>query len=91
MHQVNNRTLSLRDAMRGVKVSVSFPREPSPTGFINMDESGAIKTGKEAGFMIEILDAVAERAGFTWRSSYALYDLPDQFGKCNFCSFALRS
>ena len=49
MRHVNNGTMGLRDAMRGVKVSVSFPREPSPTGFINMDENGAIKRGKDAG------------------------------------------
>jgi len=31
-----------------------------------LDEEGAIKMEKEAGFMAEILDELARRAGFTW-------------------------
>ena len=37
--------------MRGQKLSVSLtnPATSSPTGFVNADENGNIKTGKEAG------------------------------------------
>jgi hypothetical protein len=46
-----NAHLSGRDVMRGQKLSVSLtnPATSSPTGFVNADENGNIKTGKEAG------------------------------------------
>ena len=83
MRAVSNQTLQLRDVMRGVQLSVSLPNPAtySPAGFVNIDESGAIKTGQEAGFMVEILDEVAARAGFTWRQSFAFFQDPDDFGK----------
>ena len=54
--------------MRGQRLSVSLtsPRSLSTKGFVNLDSKGGVKEGKEAGFMIEILDEVANRAGFTW-------------------------
>ena len=33
------------------------------------------------GFMVEILDEVAKRAGFTWRDSYSLFRDPEKLGK----------
>jgi len=55
MRQVSNGTLALRDVMRGVQLAISFPKAPSPAGFANFDENGAIPEGKEGGFMIEVL------------------------------------
>lgn len=81
MREVSNGTLSLRDVMRGVQLSVSFPGSPSPPGFLNYDENGAIPEGKGAGFMIEILDEVASRAGFTWRNSWTKFDDPEKYDK----------
>lgn len=51
--------------MKGQKLSISMTRASTP-GFVNLDDQGGVKEGKEAGFMIEILDEVAMRAGFTW-------------------------
>ena len=69
--------------MKGVQLTVSLPNPASysPAGFVNVDESGAIKTEQEAGFMIEILDEVAARAGFTWRQSFAFFADPEDYGK----------
>ena len=60
MRQVSAGAMSVRDVMRGVNLSVSLPdaRTYSPVGFVNIDENGAIKEGKAAGFMVEILDEV---------------------------------
>ena len=55
MRQVSNGTLALKDVMRGVQLAISFPSAPSPAGFANFDENGAIPEGKEGGFMIEVL------------------------------------
>jgi len=51
MRAVSNGTLQLRDVMRGGRLSVSLsnPATSSPTGFINADENGHLKTGKDAG------------------------------------------
>ena len=69
MRMVSNKTLDIRHVMEGVKLSVSLPNPASysPPGFINVDENGAVKAGQDAGFMAEILDEVAARAGFTVR------------------------
>ena len=60
MRQVSAGAMNVRDVMRGVNLSVSLPdaKTYSPAGFINVDENGAIKEGKAAGFMVEILDEV---------------------------------
>jgi hypothetical protein len=82
-YAVYNGTLSIRDVLRGRKLSVSMPNPAtySPIGFINMDSQGGIPQGREAGFIPELLDELARRAGFTWRESYALFEGPDAFGK----------
>jgi hypothetical protein len=46
----------------------------------------ALRTSKTAlqkhtGFMIEVLDEVARRAGFTWRNSYTFFEAPETYGK----------
>ena len=57
--------------MRGRSVSVSLPNPVGyvPKGFINAHSNGSIMLASQAGFMIEVLDEVASRAGFTWRGS----------------------
>jgi len=83
MIAVNNGTMNLRDVMRGIKLSISIP-DPigyTPVGFVNVDADGAIMIEKEGGFMIEVLDELARRAGFTWRDSFAFFSTPESFGK----------
>jgi len=57
--------------MRGRSVSVSLPNPVGyvPEGFINAHKNGSIMLAPDAGFLIEVLDEVASRAGFTWRGS----------------------
>ena len=84
MRAVNNGSLALRDAMRGRQLSVSLTRPPhsAPLGFVNVDaDTGAVPQGRNAGFMIEVLDEVAARAGFSWRDSFSFFDNPETFGK----------
>lgn len=57
------------------------PSTYSPAGFVNVDSEGSILEGKEGGFLVEVLDELAERAGFTWRESYAVFDEPEKFDK----------
>ena len=73
----------MKDVLRGAKLTVSMPNPLtySPAGFVNVDSEGSIPQGQEAGFLAEILDELASRAGFTWRESYATFDDPDSFGK----------
>jgi hypothetical protein len=83
MGKVYNGTVALRDALRGKKLSISMPNPAtySPAGFVNVDAEGSILQGKEGGFIVEILDELARRAGCTWRESYATFDEPEKFDK----------
>ena len=83
MSNVYNGTLDLRDVLRGAKLSISMPNPAtySPKGFVNADAEGSILTGKEGGLVPELLDELANRAGFTWRESYAVFDEPEKFDK----------
>ena len=80
---VYNGTLNVKDVLRGMKLTVSMPNPLtySPAGFVNVDSEGSILQGQEAGFVVEVLDELAKRAGFTWRDSYAIFDAPEEFGK----------
>ena len=73
----------MKDVLRGAKLTVSMPNPLtySPAGFVNADSEGSILQGQEAGFVVEILDELAKRAGFTWRESYAIFDDPEAFDK----------
>jgi hypothetical protein len=83
MRKVYNGTLAIRDALRGKKLSISMPNPATytPAGFVNADAEGSIPEGTEGGFVVEILDELARRAGFTWRESYAIFDEPENFNK----------
>lgn len=80
---VYNGTLNVKDVLRGAKLTVSMPNPftYTPAGFVNADSEGSILQGQEAGFVVEVLDELAKRAGFTWRESYAIFDDPEAYDK----------
>ena len=63
------------DALRGRNVTVSWPavENYSPKGFMITDETGALT---DQGLMVEIMDELAGRAGFSWRNSYHFFQPP---------------
>lgn len=83
MGRVLNNTVRMRDALRGARLAISVPNPVgyAPTGFINYDQDGALLTGQDAGFLIEILDELAKRAGFTWRDSFSYFDDPSKYNR----------
>lgn len=64
-----------------VSLSLPNPKGYTPAGFITADSSGAILAGKNGGLLVELLDELSNRAGFTWRQSFALFEAPEAFGK----------
>ena len=69
----HNRSLELRDALQGLALR--------PVLFVSNIASELLPPGTKVlpkenpGIVIEVLDALAERGGFTWRDSYGLSNL----------------
>ena len=70
-------TVKIADALRGKNVSVSWPavENYSPEGFHVTDDTGALT---DQGLMVEIMDELASRAGFSWRNSYHFFQPPQE-------------
>lgn len=69
---IYNDEVRLPDALNGVKLSVvlvDYPQEPD-SSFFTLSDQGTIKES-QPGILVDILDEVASRAGFTWRESFA--------------------
>jgi len=71
--QIFNGTLKLRDALEGFQLRPMLI-ESDISSFFLPPGTEVLPTEK-AGIIIYILDALAERAGFTWRQSYGIADL----------------
>mmetsp|Transcript_2560 Transcript_2560/g.6460 ORF Transcript_2560/g.6460 Transcript_2560/m.6460 type:complete len:127 (-) Transcript_2560:430-810(-) len=71
--QIFNGTLQLRDALEGFQLRPMLI-ESDISSFFLPPGTEVLPTEK-AGIIIYILDALAERAGFTWRQSYGIADL----------------
>ena len=74
---VLNGTIAAEDALRGRKLTVSWPAVEtySPEGFHVTDDTGALT---DQGLMVEIMDELASRAGFSWRNSYHFFQPPQE-------------
>jgi len=69
---ISNGTTKLEDALRGVKLNVVVGAYAG-SYFNYNNETGIQPYG---GIVVEIMDEVASRAGFTWRDSFGFYDTP---------------
>jgi len=65
----------LRSALNGLKLHALVGNYNDV--YFKLDENGAIDE-QAPGFTAEILDALAERAGFTWRNSFGTYAKPGE-------------
>jgi len=68
--QVLNGTIALRDALRGLSLSMVFEDTPP---YSEVDDSGILV---ESGVLVAIADELGKRAGFSWRNSYAVLKSP---------------
>mmetsp|Transcript_33890 Transcript_33890/g.82185 ORF Transcript_33890/g.82185 Transcript_33890/m.82185 type:complete len:640 (-) Transcript_33890:133-2052(-) len=71
-HALNNDTIALEDVLRGLKLNAVFGAY-SGSYFNYNNETGIQPYG---GIVAEIMDEMASRAGFTWRDSFGIYDVP---------------
>lgn len=72
--QLYDNTIELRDALRGLNLTVAMTnyKVPNEDKFFTLVD-GKIKE-KDPGLFAVIMDELAERAGFTWRNSFAAID-----------------
>ncbi|CAJ1947337.1 unnamed protein product [Cylindrotheca closterium] len=71
-YALNNGTMKLEDVLRGIKLHAIFGAY-SGSYFNYNNETGIQPYG---GIVAEIMDELAVRAGFTWRDSFGIYDVP---------------
>jgi len=69
---LNNGTMKLEDVLKGLKLNVVVGAYAG-SYFNYNNETGIQPYG---GIVAEIMDEVASRAGFTWRDSFGVYDVP---------------
>jgi hypothetical protein len=74
--QIFDGTIELRDALKGLNLNVHTNND-TELDLFSLDDEGLLppKNSSELGLTALILDELAERAGFTWRDSFAT-DLP---------------
>ena len=84
---VLNGTIVTADALRGRNISVSWPavENYSPKGFHVTDDTGALT---DQGLMVEIMDELASRAGFSWRNSYHFFQPPQESSTYSWTEYA---
>ena len=83
-------TMDAGDVLRGRNLTVSWPavENYSPAGFHLADDTGALTDG---GLMIEVMDELASRAGFSWRSSYHFFVPPGKGADYSWTEYASPS
>ena len=67
---------ALRNALRGANVSSAWPPPAGyePPGLLEGTEEGVVT---DEGAMAQIFNELAKRAGFNWRDSYGIVEIPD--------------
>ncbi|CAB9500572.1 receptor ionotropic, NMDA 1 [Seminavis robusta] len=68
--------MELRNALAGVSLNAIFLEDQE--SFVKYDPTTGIDPN-EPGLVIEIMDALAERANFSWRSSFAIQKEPTAY------------
>lgn len=67
--QISNGEIELREALEGLNLSVYVTTSP----FFNLTEQGTLPRNKnELGLTPQILDDLAQRAGFNWRNRFSV-------------------
>jgi hypothetical protein len=70
----HNGSVTLKDALGGLDLTVFFLNGVDSLGVSNSDGSTPFDSKEPS---IRVLDALAERAKFTWRNSYGVADISD--------------
>lgn len=67
--QLDNETLSLRDALSGLQISTWIVGD---NRYVRFDESTNTLDSQDVGLIGVLLDKLAERGQFTWRNSFGI-------------------
>ena len=65
----NNGTVALGDALRGAAITVALSND---IDFVNYDNNTNQLNSSDPGLMVELLDEIARRGGFTWRDTFTM-------------------
>jgi len=72
--QLHNGTLDLRNALQGLQLRPVLFKGSLSSVFLPANAEAIPTHDNDPGIVVEILDQLADRAGFTWRTSYGLAD-----------------
>jgi len=64
--------VSIRDTLRGLELHPIFGNWGGE--YFSLDSNGRIPEGDDPGFLVELMDKMAQRGGFTWRQSFGVYE-----------------
>lgn len=69
---IQNGTMVLKNVLRGLQLNVGLGNYAG--SYFNYNTSTGIQL--YGGVVVEIMDELAKRGGFTWRDSFGIYDVP---------------
>lgn len=71
--QIDNETLQLRDALKGLQLSTWMYKDNRYVNFLDDGDTNVLDPN-DPGLIPDLLDELATRAGFTWRDSFGIIE-----------------